>query len=81
MNAIVQPQPDRFDFKAHWLGLDESGRNQFASDSGTTSHYIQTHLTGRRKIPSRKLMNRIFLACKSRGWLTRREPLILFFYS
>lgn len=74
-------QQEKFDFKRRWLDLDVAGREQFATDAGTTSHYIQTHLTGRRKIPSRKLMDRIFQACKTRGWLKRKDDLVTFFYS
>ena len=37
---------EKFDFKKYWLELTPDERNAFAKEAGTTSHYIQTHLTG-----------------------------------
>lgn len=34
----------KFDFKRCWLDLSPAEREEFASDAGTTSHYIQVHL-------------------------------------
>ena len=55
-----------FDFKKHWLALTPDEREAFAQEAGTTSHYIQTHLTGKRKMPGKVLMNGLFKACKTR---------------
>lgn len=46
-----------FDFKKHWLALTPDEREAFAQEAGTTSHYIQTHLTGKRKMPGKVLMD------------------------
>ncbi|EIZ8816806.1 TPA: hypothetical protein JD203_03670 [Cronobacter sakazakii] len=71
---------EKFDFKKHWLALDQQGREAFAQDAGTTSHYIQTHYTGRRKIPTKSRMDKLYQACKKRGWLTDQQPLLAFFF-
>jgi hypothetical protein len=55
----------KFDFKQHWLDLTPDERTAFANDAGTTSHYIQTHLTGKRKMPGKRLMD---------GLLKRANP-------
>ena len=60
----------KFDFKRCWLDLSPAEREEFASDAGTTSHYIQVHLTGRRRIPRKPLLERLFKACKSRKWIS-----------
>ena len=39
-----------FDFKKHWLALTPDEREAFAQEAGTTSHYIQTHLTGKSAV-------------------------------
>lgn len=70
----------KFDFKKHWLDLTPDERNAFAVDAGTTSNYIQTHLTGRRKMPGKSLMERLFKACKKRGWVRTKPELAIFFY-
>ncbi|HIA6302575.1 TPA: hypothetical protein ACWQIO_004471 [Escherichia coli] len=70
-----------FDFKKHWLALTPDEREAFAQESGTTSHYIQTHLTGKRKMPGKVLMNGLFKACKARQWLRSKAELAYFFYS
>lgn len=69
----------KFNFKRCWLDLSPAEREDFAAEAGTTSHYIQTHLTGRRKIPRKKLLERIFIACKRREWTTNRNDLVLWF--
>jgi hypothetical protein len=71
----------RFDFKQHWLDLTPDERIAFATDAGTTSHYIQTHLTGKRKMPGKRLMDGLFKACKSRKWIKNKTELAVFFYS
>ncbi|HEH6362481.1 TPA: hypothetical protein SHS77_004270 [Raoultella planticola] len=71
----------KFDFKQHWLDLTPDERTAFANDAGTTSHYIQTHLTGKRKIPGKRLMDGLFKACKSRQWIKNKTELAVFFYS
>ncbi|EGK8686269.1 hypothetical protein IO788_000236 [Escherichia coli] len=71
---------EKFDFKKHWLQLTPDERNAFADEAGTTSHYIQTHLTGRRKMPSKRLMNGLFKACKLRGWIRTKPEMVIFFY-
>ena len=60
---------EKFDFKKYWLELTPDERDAFAEEAGTTSHYIQTHLTGRRKMPGKELMNGLFKACKKREWV------------
>ena len=70
----------KFDFKEHWLDLTPDERKAFADEAGTTSHYIQTHLTGRRKIPGKRLMNGLFKASKVRGWVKTKLELAFFFY-
>ena len=55
-----------FDFKKHWLALTPDEREAFAQEAGTTSHYIQTHLTGKRKMPGKVLMNGLFKACNKK---------------
>lgn len=71
----------KFDFKRNWLDLTPDERDEFAQDAGTTSHYIQTHLTGKRKMPGKRLMNGLFNACKSRNWIKNKTELAVFFYS
>ncbi|HHJ4500608.1 TPA: hypothetical protein ACQJXC_001952 [Raoultella ornithinolytica] len=71
----------KFDFKQHWLDLTPDERKAFATDAGTTSHYIQTHLTGKRKMPGKRLMDGLFKACKSRQWIKNKTELAVFFYS
>lgn len=71
----------KFDFKRNWLDLTPDERDEFAQDAGTTSHYIQTHLTGKRKMPGKRLMNGLFNACKARGWIKNKTELAVFFYS
>ncbi|EMD4549960.1 hypothetical protein VQ369_001984 [Salmonella enterica] len=70
----------KFDFKKHWLGLSPDEREAFADEAGTTSHYIQTHLTRRRKMPGKRLMDGLFKACRSREWTKSKPELVLFFY-
>ncbi|HFL4765543.1 TPA: hypothetical protein ACG33R_001169 [Escherichia coli] len=72
---------EKFDFKKCWLDLSPAERDQFAADAGTTSHYIQTHLTGRRKMPGKKLMNGLYKACRARNWIRTKPELAIFFYS
>lgn len=72
---------EKFDFKKCWLDLSPAERDQFAADAGTTSHYIQTHLTGRRKLPGQKLMNGLYKACRTRNWIRTKAELAIFFYS
>ena len=72
---------EKFDFKKCWLDLSPAERDQFAADAGTTSHYIQTHLTGRRKLPGQKLMNGLYKACRARNWIRTKAELAIFFYS
>ena len=72
---------EKFDFKKHWLDLSPDERDQFAAEAGTTSHYIQTHLTGRRKMPGQRMMDGLFRACKSRKWVKSKAELVIFFYS
>lgn len=69
-----------FDFKKHWLNLSPEDREAFAIEAGTTSHYIQTHLTGRRKMPGKILMNGLFKASKNREWVNDKAQLVAFFY-
>ncbi|WP_235423950.1 hypothetical protein [Citrobacter koseri] len=71
----------QFDFKKHWLDLTPDQREAFATEAGTTSHYIHTHLTGKRKMPGKTLMNGLFKASKSRGWVKTKPELAYFFYS
>ncbi|MEW5560633.1 hypothetical protein AB1287_10350 [Enterobacter asburiae] len=71
----------KFDFKKRWLALSPDERDEFASEAGTTSHYIQTHLTRKSKIPGKKLMDRIFKACKKREWISNMSELTMFFYA
>lgn len=71
----------KFDFKKRWLALSSEEREAFAVDAGTTAGYIQTHLARRTKMPGKKLMDRIFKACKDRGWIASKEQLVMFFYS
>ncbi|EOM8402117.1 hypothetical protein ACNGVW_002144 [Klebsiella variicola] len=70
----------KFDFKRCWLDLSPAEREEFASDAGTTSHYIQVHLTGRRRIPRKPLLERLFKACKSRKWISSKSDLVLWFH-
>lgn len=70
-----------FNFKKFWLDMNKDEREAFASDAGTTSHYIQTHLTGRRRVPAKKLMEGLFKACKSRQAVSSKSELVDFFYS
>lgn len=72
---------DFFDLKKHWLSLSKTEREEFAQDAGTTSHYIQTHYTGRRRIPRKNQMKQLFMACKKRGWLDSEQRLVMFFYA
>lgn len=72
---------EKFDFKKHWLDLSPDERKAFAEEAGTTSHYIQTHLTGKRKMPGKALMNGLFKACKSREWVKTKPELVIFFHS
>ncbi|EMB5519921.1 hypothetical protein U7Q95_002461 [Escherichia coli] len=74
-------ETEKFDFKKRWLALTPDERNAFAVEAGTTSHYIQTHLTGRRKLPSKVLMDKLFKACKVRGWVETKPEMVIFFYS
>jgi len=69
-----------FNFKKNWLGLAPEEREAFATEAGTTSHYIQTHLTGKRKMPGKKLMDGLFKACKAREWVSNKAQLAEFFY-
>ena len=71
----------QFDFKKHWLALTPGEREAFAEEAGTTSNYIQTHLTGKRKMPGKALMNGLFKACKARQWVRTKPELAIFFYS
>lgn len=68
-----------FDFKRRWLDLTLAERESFATDAGTTSHYIQTHLTGRRRVPRKMLLEKLFRACKARGWTQQKSDLVLWF--
>ncbi|WP_308906875.1 hypothetical protein, partial [Klebsiella pneumoniae] len=63
-----------------WLDLSPAEREEFASDAGTTSHYIQVHLTGRRRIPRKPLLERLFKACKSRKWISAKTELVIWFH-
>lgn len=69
----------KFDFKKCWLDLSPAEREAFAAEAGTTSHYIQTHLTGRRRVPRKLLLERLFRACKSRQWTSTKSDLALWF--
>lgn len=69
-----------FDFKKHWLDLPPAERESFAEDAGTTSHYIRTHLIGRRKIPGKRLMEGLFKACRVRQWVKTKSEIATFFY-
>lgn len=71
----------KFDFKKHWLSLDQAGPDAFALDAGTTAGYIAAHYCGRRKTPTKARMEKLFKACKQRGWLTSKNDLVQFFYS
>ncbi|EFM0018064.1 hypothetical protein DI17_003911 [Escherichia coli] len=71
---------EKFDFKKHWLHLTPDEREAFADDAGTTSNYIKSHLIGRRKMPTKKLMDRLFKACKSRQWVKTKPEMVVFFY-
>lgn len=71
----------QFDFKKHWLALTPDEREAFADEAGTTSHYIQTHLTGKRKLPGKRLMDGLFRASRSHGWVRTKPELVAFFYS
>ena len=53
-------EENKFNFKKCWLDLSPAEREAFAAEAGTTSHYIQTHLTGRRKMPRKRLMDGLF---------------------
>lgn len=72
---------EKFDFKKCWLDMSPAERDQFAAEAGTTSHYIRTHLTGRRKTPGKALMNRLFKASKARQWVRTLPEFAVFFYS
>lgn len=69
----------KFNFKKCWLDLSPAEREAFAAEAGTTSHYIQTHLTGRRKMPRKRLMDGLFKACKAREWTRNKNDLVLYF--
>ncbi|WP_312292975.1 hypothetical protein [Atlantibacter hermannii] len=71
----------QFDFKRCWLALTPDERDAFADEAGTTSHYIQTHLTGKRKLPGKRLMDGLFKAARSHGWVKTKPELATFFYS
>lgn len=70
----------QFDFKKAWLDLAPAERETFAEDAGTTSHYIRTHLIGRRKIPGKRLMDGLFRACRVRHWVRTKSEIATFFY-
>jgi len=65
----------------NWLALTPDEREQFAVEAGTTAHYIQTHLTGRRKMPGKRVMDGLFRASRSRKWVKNKPELVTFFYS
>ncbi|RRF76898.1 hypothetical protein EAO18_26460 [Klebsiella pneumoniae] len=70
----------KFDFKRCWFRLlSPAEREEFASDAGTTSHYIQVHLTG-QKNPRKPLLERLFKACKSCKWISAKSDLVLWFH-
>ena len=70
-----------FNFKKFWLDMSKDEREAFARDAGTTSHYITTHLTRKGRTPSRKLMDRLFIACEARKAVTEKSDFLNFFYS
>ncbi|MCS1270872.1 hypothetical protein NX028_10820 [Escherichia coli] len=69
------------DLKKHWLTLTSDEREALEKEAGTSSKYNQTHLTGKRKMPGKVLMNGLFKACKTRQWLRSKAELAYFFYS
>lgn len=62
-----------FDFKKHWLALTPDEREAFAQEAGTTSHYIQTHLTGKRKMPGKVLMNGLLKPVKQDNGCAQKQ--------
>lgn len=69
-----------FNFKKFWLDMSKDEREAFARDAGTTSHYINTHLTRRGRTPSKKLMESLFSACASRKAVASKSEFVEFFY-
>ena len=67
--------------KNYFLSLNGDEREAFAKEAGTTSHYIQTHITGKRKLPGKRLMDGLFRASRSQGWVRTKPELVSFFYS
>ncbi|MBN3270147.1 hypothetical protein CUR95_24105 [Bordetella bronchiseptica] len=68
------------DFKAFYLALPADARAKFALRAGTTVAYIETHLLYARKIPRKKSMDRLWVACDEFGANFDQPDLLAFFF-
>lgn len=76
-------QPDRADFRAFFLGLPQDKREELAARAAYKANYIRIHLTapaGRRKVPTKPGMDRLFAACQSLGATFTKDQLVAWFY-
>lgn len=68
-------------FKNYYQSLTPELKQQFATEAGTSVHYITTHLVYGRKIPKPKLMDGLAKACLKLNSGISKEMLLNFFYS
>jgi hypothetical protein len=68
------------DFKNYYQSLTADLKQEFATEAGTSVHYITTHLVYGRKIPKPKLLNGLAKACKKFKSGITKEMLLNFFY-
>lgn len=76
-------QPDRADFRAFFLGLSQEDREALATRAEYRPQYIRIHLAapaGRRKVPKKDGMDRLFAACQERGATFTKAALVAWFY-
>jgi hypothetical protein len=71
------------DFKAFFFGLDRAEHEALAQRAGYTAEYIRVHLTappGRRKVPKKGGIGRLFIACVELGASFSKSQLVAYFY-
>lgn len=69
-----------FDLQVFWAGLTPAQRDQFAADAKTSAAYIRLHLVTGRKMPRRKSIRRLLVACQKHGAPDLQEPQLLWWF-
>ncbi|WP_225182139.1 hypothetical protein [Pectobacterium aroidearum] len=72
---------ESFDLKKTWLGLPKSMRQKIAYESGTTPHYMMTHVIQRSRLPKVLFFKKLSSSMSFNGISVTESQLAAWFYN